>query len=81
MEQVYRVPLALRLVAFVGLLFFLNREAPGTIQAILVLVGIYLVATNTDRAGALVGLVPRDLGFLARPAGGGVVGGAAPKTL
>lgn len=52
------VPRVLGLLAFLALLWWLNREAPGVLPAILVLVALYLVVTHEPKVAELVGTVP-----------------------
>lgn len=48
-----RVPRILSLLAFVGLLWYVNATAPRIVPAILVLLALYAALTNTDRVQAL----------------------------
>lgn len=67
-----RVPLAVQIVLALGLLLALNRLAPGVPQAILVLVGLYLVLTNAVEVGDLLaGTLGRFDRTLSRPRAGG----------
>jgi hypothetical protein len=60
------VPIAL---AIAGLLYA-RRAFPGAVEAVILLLLVYLLATNVDRAAALVGAVPASLSTALRPSGG-----------
>jgi len=54
MTGALRVPLAVKLLMGIGLLFALNELAPGVAPTVLVLVGMYLVLSRTTVITTLI---------------------------
>lgn len=57
-----RLPRAVALLGLVALLAAANRFTPGMVQAVLVLLGTYLVLTHGGQVGAAIMAVPQQLG-------------------
>lgn len=70
-------------ILVVGMLAAANRVTPGLVQAVLLLVLLYLVVTHSEKVGAaLTGAswsFARAFGSSSAPRGGG--GGAPPRVL
>ncbi len=57
-------PPILQLLAFLAVLVAINRFAPGLVQAVLVLVGLYLAISHPDKVRSLAGRAVGGLGGL-----------------
>lgn len=56
-----QLPRIVGILAAVGLALALNEYAPGTLQAVLLLIVLYAVLTNVPRVQELIGTVPATL--------------------
>ena len=61
------VPRIIQLLAAIGLLVWVNREAPRILPAMLALVVLYVALTNVERAEELVGMAEDSLARLIHP--------------
>ena len=73
-----RLPPAIAVLVFLGLLAVLQEVWPSLVPAFLGLAALYLLATNVERAQELLRSFPRSLGAVLQPQPAGGTSGRPP---